>query len=127
MEIKSILLVFIGGGLGSSIRYAIGLFFKSTSQTYPAPTLIANLVGCFLIGVFVSLLYRLDIIKDQTYLFLVVGFCGGLTTFSSFSLDLLNLSQSSMLDTLLYFLANVIGGMFLLMLGLTLTKYFYQP
>ena len=72
--LKTILMVALGGGAGSVLRYAVGLAFARAW----AGTLAANVVGCFLIG-------RQAWLTPEVRALLVTGFCGGFTTFSTFS------------------------------------------
>jgi len=90
---REILAVFLGGGFGSLLRYSFVLAkdhlrlnpLSTLGQTlFPWPTLIANLLGCLLIGLFYSLSARLDW-SVETRLLLTTGLCGGFTTFSTFS------------------------------------------
>jgi len=121
MNLKALLFVFLGGGLGSSFRYLIGLWLKPYS--FPWGTLTANSIGCLLIGLFVGYFNRMGLIKDPLALFFVVGFCGGLTTFSSFSLDLFHLSKgSSLVYPLFYFIGTVVLGSLSLVFGLWMSK-----
>ena len=123
MNLKALLLVFIGGGLGSSLRYLIALLMRPYSSQFPFGTLMANTIGCFLIGLVVSYLNRIGILKESLSLFLVVGFCGGLTTFSSFSLDLFNLIKGAPLFLpLLYFVGNIALGILFLLFGLWINR-----
>ena len=89
-----LLLVMTGGALGTGARYAVsGLVANSIGETFPWGTLIINITGSFLIG-FVFTLTSPDgrvMVSGSTRQFVMTGFCGGYTTFSSFSLQTLNL------------------------------------
>jgi CrcB protein len=79
---NNILLVGVGGGVGSILRY---LFQRSLNASYPWGTLAANILGCLVIGLLWGLFTKQ--IDEQKRLLLVTGLCGGFTTFSSFSYE----------------------------------------
>jgi fluoride exporter len=86
----AIVLVFFGGALGSMWRYWwSGLIAQRFGETFPFGTLAVNIVGSILIGIFAGLVTHIlnGLIAAALLQFLVVGICGGLTTFSSFSLQ----------------------------------------
>tara|TARA_B100000575_G_scaffold54069_1_gene40601 strand:+ start:38438 stop:38809 length:372 start_codon:yes stop_codon:yes gene_type:complete len=94
---KEILLVFIGGGIGSSLRLVINWIVPN--NIFPYSTLLVNLIGSFVIGFIISYLIHEDILKSDYYYFTVVGICGGLTTFSAFSIENLNMLKSGEITT----------------------------
>jgi len=80
--LKSLVLVFVGGGLGSVLRSLVGRLFSFIA--FPIGTLLVNILGSLLIG-FLYALFSRQIIGEDYRLLLAVGFCGGFTTFSTFS------------------------------------------
>lgn len=84
---KTILFIFLGGGLGSVSRYVLsGWIARLYQQSFPWGTLIVNILACFLAGLAVGWIGQ-GIKDSPARLFLVTGFCGGFSTFSAFTLD----------------------------------------
>jgi CrcB protein len=83
-----VLLVFVGGGLGSVVRYAVGLLLARTLGTaFPLSTLVVNLVGCFAMGTLMQLALSGSTLSAELRLALGTGFLGGLTTYSAFNYE----------------------------------------
>ncbi|MFC0179911.1 fluoride efflux transporter CrcB [Thorsellia kenyensis] len=105
-----VIAVFIGGGLGSVLRYFLSISLPTYSKwPFPIATLSANLLGAFIIGTVFAYVSASTQFPSHVKLFLMTGLCGGLTTFSTFSLDLFlffQKSQWSLLITTL--LSNVV-------------------
>lgn len=115
---KHLLLVFLGGGLGSAIRFLIGKQFTFDSFSFPWATFIVNLIGSFIIGMVFGYMLSKGRIADELFVFLVAGFCGGFTTYSAFaneSISLLKAGQTQLFFT--YVISSILVGFFCVWLG----------
>lgn len=115
----SIVAIFFGAGLGALLRAWFNVLAESFSSTIPAGTLIANLLGAYLVGI--ALAYYMDqpTISPQWRLFIITGFLGGLTTFSSFSAEVVQLMQrDQLLLALGLALMHVCGSLLLTFFGI---------
>src|SRR6267378_3446927 len=90
---KPIVAISLGGSLGSVLRWWLGVTLNALFPTLPPGTLTANLVGGYIIGVAVAFFGTYTAIAPEWRLFVITGFCGGLTTFSTFSAEVVTLLQ----------------------------------
>ena len=119
--IKSLLLVGAGGALGSIARYAVSLLFAHLAIGSHWATLVVNVVGSFLIGLAIPLL------SGGAHLIAVVGFCGGFTTFSTFSVQAVQLFQAGeRLTAAVYVAASLAVSALMVMLGIYLAGKFVK-
>ncbi|MFD0933488.1 fluoride efflux transporter CrcB [Psychroflexus salinarum] len=122
---KSALLVFLGGGLGSLARYWIYLFFKYQVDTKldVYGTLTVNVLGSLLIGFLMGWLLKSETSYPNLQLLLVVGFCGGFTTFSTFSAENMSLLKNNLYtEFLLYGLGSLLLGVLAVLIGIVIIK-----
>lgn len=106
-----LLAVFIGGGSGSVARWLLSLKLNPMHHALPLGTLTANLVGAFIIGAGLAWFNRLPQIDPMWKLLITTGFCGGLTTFSTFSLEVVFLLQAGKFGwALLNVAVNLLGA-----------------
>lgn len=121
---KALLLVGLGGGLGSILRYLTSVFVsRQFPSAFPWGTFAVNFIGCLLAGIFIGMLERQQIINTDLKLLLITGFCGGYTTFSAFSVENLNLIQNgNTLTALLYITGSILAGIIAVVGGLMITK-----
>jgi CrcB protein len=119
---KELIYVFIGGGLGSLVRYLLGKWLNAFhNSTFPFGTFTINIIACFVLGFIIGLADHKQLLSPATSLFWAVGFCGGFSTFSAFTSESLSLIQQGQNSTmLLYVLLSVIvcltatfGGLFI--------------
>jgi fluoride exporter len=90
---KGILAVGLGGGIGALLRWWLGLTLNAYFPTIPPGTLAANLIGGYVVGVAVAFFATYSALAPEWRLFVITGFCGGLTTFSTFSAEVVTLMQ----------------------------------
>ena len=119
----NVLIVFMGGGLGALVRYLICLLLSKFAYI-PLSTLAANFLGCF-IATFVFMYFVIKSDLNSAYkLFLITGFCGGLSTLSALSLELLEFIQTGeYLRALFYTLTTVLVCTVSVILGVISVKY----
>jgi CrcB protein len=119
------LLVALGGAIGSVLRYGTGIAIARLWQDpFPLGTMLINITGSLLMGLFVGLMARLlPPWQNDARLFFAVGTLGGFTTFSSFSLDaIFMLERGNVLPAAIYVLVSVGAGFLALWLGLTVMR-----
>lgn len=124
-ELRNLLAVMVGGGLGSVARYAIGVFFiQRFGPGFPYGTLFINIAGCFIIGVIMQMAQtRVAGISPVIRLFLAVGFTGGFTTFSTFAYESLTLAGGgATLLAILYVCLSVVAGVLAVFAGAGLAR-----
>ncbi len=119
---KEIIAVFIGSGLGGLTRFGLGKWINSWhNQHFPYGTFVVNVVACFILGIVIGLADHKQLLSPTAKLFLTVGFCGGFSTFSTFSLETITLFQQGhnsslvlyILGSILLCVAATFGGLFI--------------
>jgi CrcB protein len=118
--LKSVLLVALGGALGSVARFKLSgwVLQQTTSGRFPAGTLAVNLVGCLVAGLLAGMAAKQDILSAETRLFLFTGLLGGFTTFSAFGLEtLLLLKRGEAAVAVTNAVVSVVAGLLVAWLG----------
>lgn len=117
---QNLLLVFCFGGLGSVCRYLLALLLPT--KPFNWGVLLSNFLGCLVLG-FVLQLFATKHITESTKLAIGIGFCGGFTTFSSFSADVVLLfQQQKWVPSFSYIIASITIGLIGVLLGMYLGK-----
>tara|TARA_B100000902_G_C27289911_1_gene906530 strand:+ start:1859 stop:2236 length:378 start_codon:yes stop_codon:yes gene_type:complete len=123
---KQLILVFLGGGIGTVLRFIISKLIPHNDSGFPWSTFSANLIGCFIIGLISGYFFKTSSTnQSDILLFATVGICGGFTTFSTFAYENLNfLKSGDFIFFITYTLGSFILGILMVYFGLTLHKYF---
>ena len=120
---KNIILVFIGGGFGSVLRYVLGKFLNNTENGIPYGTFAANILGSLLIGIILGLALKNNTLSQNHTLLLATGFCGGFTTFSTFAYENhVFLKAGDFTSFAIYTVASFVVGFLAVFLGIFLVK-----
>lgn len=122
--LKTLLIIGLGGAIGSILRYLTSLFAaRYWENHFPMATFITNVIGCFLIGLFIGILEKQQLANSDLKWFLITGFCGGYTTFSTFGYENFNLLQSqNSAMAFAYIALSVIIGLMAVWFGLFVAK-----
>jgi fluoride exporter len=122
--LRTILIVGTGGFIGSVMRYLVQFYVeKGMSSTFPMGTLIANIVGSFIIGMVFALVEKGNLMSSEWRIFLTVGICGGFTTFSAFAYNNFIMIKEHSYGQLLFNLGgNIFLGILAVYLGIVLIR-----
>ena len=122
--IRNLLLVALGGGLGSAFRYLCQRWFAlNYPHHFPWGTFTVNVAGCLLIGIFWGLTFRTYVSNEHWKLFLMTGICGGFTTFSAFTLEGIGLLREQRLTLFFsYIIGSVVLGLLATWAGMKLIR-----
>lgn len=120
---QSLILVSTGAAIGASLRWGLGLWLNSLFSTLAFGTLAANFIGCFLMGILVAAFWLFPQFSPEWRLFLVTGFLGALTTFSSFSGEVIELFfKEEWVNGLFVLVSHLVGCLIFTVLGI----YFFR-
>jgi len=120
---KSFLLVFLGGGLGSGLRYLVSIAMNQYSKVLPFGTFTVNILGCLLIGLILGYTQKENTLTSNQTLLLATGFCGGFTTFSAFANENLELIKNGeILNFSIYTIGSILVGVLAVFIGFYLTN-----
>ena len=122
--LKSILIVGLGGFIGTVARFLIARWFRvNFTSVFPWSTFIINIVGCLLIGLIYGISEKGNVLSPEIRMFLTIGICGGFTTFSTFSNDsFLLIREQEWFQFALYTSLSVFVGLMAVYVGLFITK-----
>ena len=114
---KPIFAISLGSAVGALLRWVLGTQFNDVFPTVPLGTLLANLIGGYIIGLAIAYFAQAPGIAPEWRLLIITGFCGGLTTFSTFSAEVLTLLQQGRLSWGLAVIAVHVAGSLLMTLA----------
>lgn len=122
--IKNILLIGLGGGVGSILRYLCQKWaYQLYPHSFPWGTFAVNITGCFLIGLFWGLAFKSFVANESWKLFLMTGICGGFTTFSAFTLESVGLLKEQKTGLFFsYIIASIVLGLFATYAGMKISR-----
>ena len=122
---KQVLLVFIGGGVGSALRYLVGKFLKMPASGFPWSTFSVNVLGSLIIGILMGVTLKNSALSENQSLLLITGLCGGFTTFSAFAYEnQVFLKEGNFINFFIYTLGSIGVGLAAVFFGFFISKSF---
>lgn len=123
MSFLSLALAVLAGGLGVLLRYGLTLWIPNKKKGFPLAIFAANILGSFLAGIILGLLSQMVVTEDIAYV-LLAGFCGGLTTMSTFAVDSLEaITSGKWVVAGMNILGTTVGGLAAVTLGIVVINF----
>jgi CrcB protein len=121
--LKQLILVFVGGGFGSVLRFIIAKWLNNSENIIPYGTFATNIIGSLLIGIILGLAAKNETLTQSQTLLLATGFCGGFTTFSTFAYENhVFLKSGDFASFAMYTIASFVIGFLAVFLGMYVVK-----
>lgn len=121
---KTLFLVFLGGGLGSVLRFIVGIYLNKPGPGLPYGTFAVNILGSLFMGIILGFTLKNTAVPPQQTIFLAIGFCGGFTTFSAFAYEnYVFLKTGDFMIFAIYTIASFAVGLLAVFAGLYITKF----
>ena len=119
-----IVFISIFGVLGVLARYSIQTYWGHKSEIFPVSTFFINILGCFIAGFIYGQLQHKQMLTDDLSIGIMIGFCGGFTTFSGYCLQSLNIMQTGeILKATAYIVLSIVLGLWMILLGVKSSSY----
>ena len=120
---KNILLVFLGGGIGSGLRYIVSKYLNQIENSIALGTFTVNILGSLIIGIIMGFVFKNGSPSSELSLLVATGFCGGFTTFSAFANENLELIKNGeIFNFSVYTIGSVLIGIIAVFIGFYLTN-----
>ncbi len=120
---KQAFLVFLGGGIGSCLRYFISKSLNPVISNFYLGTFLVNVLGCLFIGLILGYALKESLLSQNYVLLLATGLCGGFTTFSAFAFENFNLLKNGdYLGFTFYTVGSLLTGILAILIGLWISK-----
>jgi fluoride exporter len=121
---KAIFVISLGGALGALLRWVLGSKLNALFPSIPPGTLSANLIGGYIVGLAVAYFAQAPNVAPEWRLFIITGFCGGLTTFSTFSAEVVTLLEESRVAAAMgAIVAHVSGSLLMTLAGMACCRW----
>ena len=127
MGVYALIAIGVGAALGAWLRWGFGLMLNAIFPMLPLGTLAANLIGCYFIGIAAEYFFQNTTVPTEARLFIITGFLGGLTTFSTFSVEAVTLLLREQYSWAFAIISShLFGSLVMTVLGMLTIKFFMQ-